>query len=371
MGTDDIFSRIEAALNLKRLPPSARGAIWKAVGLVLLAASLLLLSNHWNTGSRLGNGLVGGLRAGVEAILAFAGAAAYIRGRRHAAKAAPDGRPIVLYLRSFNVDASSALPVETGLPFLPSLSPEEEQLALGFQPIGPFTAIGIPGEELAPLGAARGYLSETEWRGRVEELMTSARLVALRIGDTPSLLWELATAVRLVAPKRLVLLVAGKAEYEAFRALAAPVLLKPLPDYPALKGSGLRDTQPPTSVKAIVYFSGDWTPTFVALRAPRWRAGKPLTRALRNAMRPVYEQLELAWSASAPSWPKIIGAAASVLAVAWFVLNELTAPTDWSNPTQAACMGGALELGRARLAMSLPPEAVANCCSNYPWLEGC
>src|SRR5207248_2630817 len=115
-----------------------------------------------------------------------------------------------------------------------------------------------------------------------------SKLIVLRTGDTPSLLWELGLVVKEIGPEKLVLLVTNATDYESFKKLATPILPKPLPSYQTPKRYWMYATEPASSVKGLIYFSKDWHPHFVPLLAPRWRTGKPLARALIYAMRPVY-----------------------------------------------------------------------------------
>jgi hypothetical protein len=48
--------------------------------------------------------------------------------------------------------------------------------------IGPFVAIGRPGERLPQLGAIRLYVADPEWQEMVTRLMSEAALVVLRAG---------------------------------------------------------------------------------------------------------------------------------------------------------------------------------------------
>jgi hypothetical protein len=56
-------------------------------------------------------------------------------------------------------------------------------------------AIGRPGEALPQLGAARTYASDAEWRAKVLAIMAASRLIAVIVGATPGLGWELGQIV--------------------------------------------------------------------------------------------------------------------------------------------------------------------------------
>jgi hypothetical protein len=48
---------------------------------------------------------------------------------------------------------------------------EEEQLAMVMNEIGPFIAIGRPGEQWPELGAARMYVGDDEWQATINNLI--------------------------------------------------------------------------------------------------------------------------------------------------------------------------------------------------------
>jgi len=89
------------------------------------------------------------------------------------------GRQPVVYLRSFSDDRPAAR--------LNGGRTEEEHLAAVLEPVGPFVAVGRPGEPLPELGARRMYLKDAEWKDVVERLIRSAKLVVIRTGNGPGL----------------------------------------------------------------------------------------------------------------------------------------------------------------------------------------
>jgi hypothetical protein len=122
-----------------------------------------------------------------------------------------DQRPPVLYLRSFQDDGSYSenklLELAARISPLSSLSRRhtyEEQMAETAKCVGPVVAIGRPGEQLPELGAARLYLGDSQWKAKVRELMEKSRLVIIRMGASPGLQWEIATAAEVVARDNLV-----------------------------------------------------------------------------------------------------------------------------------------------------------------------
>jgi fatty-acyl-CoA synthase len=75
--------------------------------------------------------------------------------------------------------------------------------------IGPVVAIGKPSEPVPQLGAACLYVSNDEWQRKVAELMAAARLVVVRVGASPGLLWEIEQALAKLPRQRLALAVLG------------------------------------------------------------------------------------------------------------------------------------------------------------------
>lgn len=103
-----------------------------------------------------------------------------------------DRRAPVIYLRSFGVDDGL---IPSGFVTSNKTSYEqrlEEAIASPLQEIGPFVAIGKPGE-LAVAGAARAYLADDKWKEAVVALMDKARLIVVVAGRTQGLQWELWT----------------------------------------------------------------------------------------------------------------------------------------------------------------------------------
>ncbi|MBV9890126.1 MAG: TM2 domain-containing protein [Rhizobacter sp.] len=124
-----------------------------------------------------------------------------------------DPRPPVLYLRSFADDGAVLLGdpsrlAQRGAALIAPASPEQEMATI-LGAIGPVVAIGKPGEPLPELGAARLYVADDAWQAKVRELMRMARLVVLRIGASPGLIWEIEQALVLVPRQRLVFAMLG------------------------------------------------------------------------------------------------------------------------------------------------------------------
>ncbi len=132
---------------------------------------------------------------------------------------ARDPRPPILFLRSFADDQR--------------ITREERHLEQIFKPAGPFVAIGRPGDDLPPLGAARFYVHDHEWKDFAQKLMHDAALVLLMAGRTEGLAWELQTCRQTVDPRKVVLVIPNdRPAYEAFREHAQSQFDMQLPDYP-------------------------------------------------------------------------------------------------------------------------------------------
>jgi hypothetical protein len=133
---------------------------------------------------------------------------------------ARDPRPPILLLRSFADDQR--------------ITREERHLEEIFKPAGPFVAIGRPGDELPPLGAARFYVHDHEWKDFAQKLMHDAALVLLMAGRTKGLAWELQTCRQTVDPRKVVLVIPNdQPAYEAFREHAQGQFDMQPPAYPA------------------------------------------------------------------------------------------------------------------------------------------
>ena len=112
-----------------------------------------------------------------------------------------DHRRSVLYLRSFD-DDSLQLPTIASprrplfeLFTLRGTNPFEESVAWELNSYGPVVAVGRPGRSLASLGAALEHLSNETWRDQVASRMEDAAIIAIAIGETAGLAWELGEVV--------------------------------------------------------------------------------------------------------------------------------------------------------------------------------
>lgn len=173
------------------------------------------------------------------ALLALAGHAIAVRGRRHVARVYQGNTPPaieapILYLRPFMADGyvalltgSSVLKVVFNwlldkrertvwwLALVFGMRPRyEELLAYAFRRVGPLMAIGDPKERLPLLGATRIYTGEPgladsvddeTWRKVVDRQIENAQLILLHVGLSDGLRWEVKRVIQLADPQRVVL----------------------------------------------------------------------------------------------------------------------------------------------------------------------
>ncbi len=69
---------------------------------------------------------------------------------------------------------------------------------------GPVIAIGRPGESVPPAGAAREYVPNDQWRGRVRALIDQAGVVVVVLGETEGLRFEYETLLEMGALGKLI-----------------------------------------------------------------------------------------------------------------------------------------------------------------------
>jgi hypothetical protein len=134
-----------------------------------------------------------------------------------------DNRRPVLYLRSFKDDHSEYIYGKY------STSTEESKFVKKLQHIGPVLAIGRPGEKLTQLGAARLYVSGSEWQKVAVQLMEQSQLIVIRAGTTAGILWELGRARQSVDSSRIAIYIPPNANYSTFRPKAEEQLKLELP----------------------------------------------------------------------------------------------------------------------------------------------
>ncbi len=162
-----------------------------------------------------------------------------------------DSRPPIVYLRSFDDDLGRT-------EWLGQI-PSEALMATALDGAGPLVAIGKPGEDQAPWGAARLYASDAAWQGEVTKLVDEAVLVVIRAGSTPGLGWELGLCRQRLDPRRLVILVGSDPQrFAAFSQLFYDQTRITLPIWPF-------DPENPRPYRndgyyAVVLFDAEWRP---------------------------------------------------------------------------------------------------------------
>jgi hypothetical protein len=127
-----------------------------------------------------------------------------------------DERAPILLLRSFSDDAKQipAKGLATRALFLGLRGKKRLEAAVADElaRLGPFVAIGRPGEVLPQLGAARAYFGDDEWQIAVAGWIARARLIVMIAGTTSWVQWELREISRAgQIGKLLVLLPPGSA----------------------------------------------------------------------------------------------------------------------------------------------------------------
>ncbi len=113
-------------------------------------------------------------------------------------------RPIVL-LRSF-ADEGLSIRARTTSLFGEHIR-LEEALADTFWQLGPFVCIGIPGEKLPELGAARTYYPGDKWQDEVRRFVELAEWIVAVCGRTDWLQWELTIIREQNLQRKLILIV--------------------------------------------------------------------------------------------------------------------------------------------------------------------
>lgn len=200
---------------------------------------------------------------------------------------AGDTRPPILYLRSFLDDRKQTLVANTRwavaagvLPprLLPSpwnyvmrFSPvrvlrvllnrcvdtSEEQIGLFLRQLGPFVAIGQPGDTFAAPGAARMYVTNDEWKGVVDSYLAESQYIVLQPAGTEGVWWEVERVLTNVPLQKILFCMVNfhlrQNDYEAFLLRTKPLLKESIP----LAG-GL------TTTPAFLFFDQAATPRVVA-----------------------------------------------------------------------------------------------------------
>ena len=189
---------------------------------------------------------------------------------------AQDSRLPILFLRSFYFDSEYS---KKNVPSSFFLSPDywidqhgpwsfEELLCKGLERIAPVVALGKPGVELPPLGAARKYVANHQWQSEFSRLAEKCQLVCAVISSSPGILWEIQWSVEKLGPQKILLVFPQPLEsgweeqtWLDFVDKTNNVLQKPLPKKLPKKA-------------LAVSFEADW--------GPRIHTGKPIYKNYRR-----------------------------------------------------------------------------------------
>jgi len=119
--------------------------------------------------------------------------------RRH------DKRPPALLLRSFKDDILKLKPPMLSGKIIKETS-FEEIIADQLWARGPVIAIGRPGEHIPPVGAARSYYTDAEWQTQAEKMALESKVIAMIVGITKGLGWEVRRVASLNILRKLLLI---------------------------------------------------------------------------------------------------------------------------------------------------------------------
>jgi hypothetical protein len=201
------------------------------------------------------------------------------RGERYQALSAADAmsqdsRPPVLYFRSF-FDEPRTRRIRTRVGSSVNYSygrSEEEYLRPEILKVGPFVAVGRPGDPLPHLGANRLYVDDADWQAAVLRLMDGAAGAVIRVGPGEGLSWEIQQAVLRFPPERLVFVVPRDPhQYSWFKAQIDPYLPRPLPWHPDVEARNWFDRarQIRFQLLGFLYFASDWSGYFELFSFPQ------------------------------------------------------------------------------------------------------
>jgi uncharacterized RDD family membrane protein YckC len=319
----------EVALEREVHPRKALSAMLRIIGIGMMVIGPLTGLGLAFVNPLLGMIVWAGISAGAMALFRRA---KRLKAVGVAEKLAKDPRPPVLYLRSFTADERAAENVGQVLSIK-----GVEQVEMVTRCIGPMVAIGRPTENLPMIGAARMYVADDQWQGRVKDLMERSQLVLMRAGKTEGFWWEVEHAIKLVRPERLIWLVPfSKDNYRLFAERANHWLPKPIPTD---AGEMAREVG---SLKSWIWFEPDWTPH---LEKPGMRDdashGLPVAALVHQALAPTLRRLGHTKFAMRCAGGKRMLAFLVDMGVAWATVLALSAlaqllNADW--PTVVAVL---------------------------------
>jgi hypothetical protein len=102
----------------------------------------------------------------------------------------------------------------------------ERELGHHFRRLGPFVAVGGPGDWFAPPGAARLYLDDDAWQATVLDYVQRAHIIVVHLVPDGWTWWEFCLCARESSPTRLLAVVAGELLSDADYARLRDKLLK-------------------------------------------------------------------------------------------------------------------------------------------------
>lgn len=231
-----------------------RGEVKFWLGIVLMLWGLAAMARGvlWLVDGAVGWSLMAEL---IGSLLAGTGVSLAVLGRRERAAdvaqvQAKDPRAPILYLRGFQDDLLSErerrMPEGWTAPLVLWERTSEEALVHQFRHVGPVIALGQPQEKVPTGGAARHYLRNSgspaelgalgagqlpAWKMWILAQLGRAQLAIVNWHPTPSdsLRWELATALAVLGPQRVLIWCPQPEDWAAF--CADPQV--PLPRPPA------------------------------------------------------------------------------------------------------------------------------------------
>lgn len=221
-----------------------------------------------------------------------------------------NGRPTVIYLRSFDTDVLMMKNLEPIPNMLTSLlaypvgpnADTEDPLASALAPIGKMIKLGRPGERSPVLGAVRVYAPDDQWRDEVDAWLARAELVILRVGTTGGLWWETARVHETVSAEKVLFYMLGTSRtlYDSAAERMRVELGIDLPCFAEVQHWG--------RVSGFFMFGVGWKPRFLPIAAPYWRTSwfRPMKGLFHYTLEPVYVSHGLDWSPLAISKTKIL-----------------------------------------------------------------
>ena len=182
-----------------------------------------------------------------------------------------DKRAPIIHLRPFIKDSltEKLTRVKIGpLIFIPDPRVEDD-IAGVLNCIGPFIALGKPGQRLPETGAYRLYVDSEHWEGTIIELYSVCRFViVLGVADTKNVVWEIQQAMQRLRPDQIVFMFPypynykqSEFSYQNFKRAVEDYFPHPFPDE--------------LGKRILLGFSADWKPRFIGdpgIGAPQRRA---------------------------------------------------------------------------------------------------